>query len=233
LLPYIALNLIHCFPETWDRESDWTDKKDYRRLRSYSAMLNAFIEAKEMTSEVVAHPHWEFFGIDETIRSINSDQPENPEYQDLYASRGSRSTTMDEHQTRNLLAADLPTPRASDTLRAQQILRDKGLPAELVSEIMDTAEYGPIARLEIPDDPFHPANRDELAKYLKYCWQLLVRCDMMATALGLKIPWHEWISNAMAHHLIGDGPDGRKWFTTDCTLSVWKDPNVWTYTFLH
>ncbi|KAK4033142.1 hypothetical protein C8A01DRAFT_19873 [Parachaetomium inaequale] len=227
LLPYIALNLIHCFPETWDRELGRTDEKDYRRMRAYSVMVNEFTEAKAMTSKVAAHPHWEFFGINERDRYINSDQPENPRGQGLYTSR---SATMDERLTRDPLTADLPTP--SDTLRTQQILRDKGLPAELVSEIMDTAEYGPIARLEIRHDPFHPANRDELAKYVKYCWQLLVRCDMMATALGRVIPWHELISNAMAYRLIGDGPDGRKWFTTDYRKSL-KDENAWTYTFLY
>jgi hypothetical protein len=188
-------------------------------------MLNEVTKAKDMTSTVAAHPHWEFFGIDERDRYINSDQPENPRDQGLYASR---SATMDEQLTHDLLTADLPTP--SDTLRAQQILRDKGLPAELVSEIMDTAEYGPIARLEIRDDPFHPVNRDELAKYVKYCWQLLVRCDMMATALGEVIPWHELISHAMADNLIGDGPDGRKWFTTDWGASS-KGEDPWTFLY--
>jgi hypothetical protein len=126
---------------------------------------------------------------------------------------------MDEPLTRETSAPDLGT--LSDTVRAQQILLDRGLPAELVLEIMETAEYGdygpigPTARLVIPDDPFHPANGDELAKYVGYCWQLLVRCDMMATALGMVIPWHELISHAMAYKLIGEGPDGRKWFTTD------------------
>ncbi|KAH6839580.1 hypothetical protein B0I37DRAFT_394080 [Chaetomium sp. MPI-CAGE-AT-0009] len=212
LLPYIALNLIHCFPETWDRELGRAEEKDYRRIRTYSVIINEFTEAKDMISDVAAHSHWGFFGINEKDRYINSGQSENPRGQGLYTSR---SATMNERLTRDPLTADLPIP--SDTLRAQQILRDKGLPAELVSEIMDTAEYGPIARLEIRDDPFHPANRDELAKYVKYCWQLLVRCDMTATALG---------------RLIGDGPDGRKWFTTDYGKRL-KDENAWTYTFLY
>jgi hypothetical protein len=225
-LPYIALNLIHCFPETWDQESGRTNEKDYRRMRAYSVMINEFSEAKDMISKVAAHPHWEFFGIDEGDRYVNSDQPETLRGQGLYTSR---SATTDERLTRDPLTGELPTP--FDPLRAQQILLDKGLPAELVSEIKDTAEHGPTARLAIPHDPFHPANRDELAKYVKYCWQLLVRCDMMATALGRVIPWHEVISDAMTYtKLIGDAPDGRKWFTRDYEKRL-KDENV--YTFLY
>ena len=35
LIPYIALNLIYCFPETWDDASGKTDEKDYRLMRVY------------------------------------------------------------------------------------------------------------------------------------------------------------------------------------------------------
>lgn len=30
-----------------------------------------------------------------------------------------------------------------------------------------------------PREPFHPCNRDELVRYLTYCWQVLVRCNVM------------------------------------------------------
>ena len=49
---------------------------------------------------------------------------------------------------------------------------------------MDEAKYEQQSRLKIPDDPLHPDNRDELYKYLRYCWRLLVQCEVLATACG-------------------------------------------------
>ncbi|KAK4119492.1 hypothetical protein N657DRAFT_693710 [Parathielavia appendiculata] len=194
LLPYIALNLIHFFPDTWDLRSGRTGQKDYRQMRAYLVMLKALTQLRDgwIISEIAAYPHWQFFGINQKDGYVVKlhDQPEDQ--------------------------------------------RDReGVPAELVSEIMDTAEYGPTtARLELQHHPFHRFNEKELAKYVKYCWQLLIRCDMMATALGLLIPWHELISDAMAYTLIGGGPDGKEWFATDHGKTL-EDEKAWTYTFLY
>ena len=43
--------------------------------------------------------------------------------------------------------------------------------------------------LDIADDPLHPGNGMELRRYLSHCWQLLVRCDMLAKASGKRISW--------------------------------------------
>lgn len=83
----------------------------------------------------------------------------------------------------------LPLP--SDIPRVQQMLFQKRLPSELVLDIMAMAHYSPKRRLIVQDDPLHPDNRDELVRYLDECWQLLVRCDMMAKVVGLKNPWRE------------------------------------------
>ena len=39
--------------------------------------------------------------------------------------------------------------------------------------------------LKVPYDPLHPCNREALGRYLKYCWQTLIRCYSMATKLGM------------------------------------------------
>ncbi|KAK4122083.1 hypothetical protein N657DRAFT_535463, partial [Parathielavia appendiculata] len=167
LLPYMAFNLIHFFPETWDLKSGRTDENDYRQMSGYLYMLKKFNEAKKTTSELAAYPHWQFFGINQREDGyvIKPDvQPQNQKDRGVYPSG------------------------------TGQILRDRGVPAELVAEIMETAEFGPTtARLEVQHHPFHRFNEEELAKYVEYCWQLLVRCDMMATALGLDMNWNEMI----------------------------------------
>jgi hypothetical protein len=83
LLPYMALNLNYCFPETWDREFGETDEKDYRQMRGYRVMIGTFTEAKDMTSEVAAYPHWDFFCINQRGSHASPDQPENPRDQGL------------------------------------------------------------------------------------------------------------------------------------------------------
>lgn len=62
---------------------------------------------------------------------------------------------------------------------------------ELALNVMELAGYEPKRRLNNPHDPLYPCNRKELAQYLKYCWQILVRCDMMAKALDIEIPWKD------------------------------------------
>lgn len=65
------------------------------------------------------------------------------------------------------------------------------LPTELVDDVMDKADYTVKRRLAYPHDPFHGGNAEELRKYLKFCWRVMVDCNMMADALGPRIEW-EW-----------------------------------------
>jgi hypothetical protein len=106
----------------------------------------------------------------------------------------------------------------ADVEHVTSMLAGKGLPMEMQLHVLQLAQYLPQRRLEIPHDPQHPQNRTELHKYLKYCWQLLVRCEMIARALGDRIPWNRLVSQCLVDlwdrrmsRIIGGG-DG-------CTMS--------------
>lgn len=59
------------------------------------------------------------------------------------------------------------------------MLISKELPVELAVKIMEHAHYEANRRLTpVPHNPFHPSNREELVKYLNYCWELFVCCEM-------------------------------------------------------
>ncbi|KAJ5388121.1 hypothetical protein N7509_010662 [Penicillium cosmopolitanum] len=76
-------------------------------------------------------------------------------------------------------------PSLSDTTRVRMTLCSKGLPVELALDIMEFANYEPVHRkLDPPHDPLHPSNREQLGKYLKYCWQTMVRCFAIMKELG-------------------------------------------------
>jgi hypothetical protein len=191
LLPYICLNVIHCFPETWDPASGRTDNKDYRRMRIYQYMLKQCTMA-DLTSEVTAYPHRRFFGIADDQFSSTSDVglPNKNSIHPYGVMSFDKFLTCDNPRI-------VPAPAPADVPVVRQILRSMGLPMELVLDIMELAEYEPRGRLQVPNDPFHPANREELDKYLKYCWQVLVRCDMMGAAIGMAIPWRKVVSDVM------------------------------------
>jgi hypothetical protein len=222
LLPYITLNIIFCFPETWDPASGMTDDKDYRQMKVYQYMVHE-CTLSGMTSEVATHPHRQFFGIEDGQFHRYSGALGG-------GTRGTRSYLYGSVSFEHFLNCDKPTesrPRRCDVPQVQRILHSKGLPMELVLEIMDLAEYTPSpGRLWVPHHPFHRDNWDELEKYLKFCWQVLVRCDMMASALGMVIPWQELVSGALRE--LFDCCTGRWWtrYGRDC------DETVNTYTFL-
>ena len=95
----------------------------------------------------------------------------------------------------------------------QDYLYRKGLPAELVLNVMELAEYKTVGRMSEPHDPFHPSNRKELAQYLTYCWRLLVHCDMMAKALNMKLPWEEILGDCITDFWADDTRGrGRFWW---------------------
>ena len=104
-------------------------------------------------------------------------------------------------------------PARDDVPQVQQILSSRGLPAELVLDIMELAGYhAGEGRLKVPHDPFHRENRDELAKYLKYCWELLVRCEMLANVIGKVIPWEKLIYRSLVPLLQPAGMEyTRQW----------------------
>lgn len=217
LLPYIGLNVIYCFPETWDPASGKTREKDYRQMRIYQYMLK-HCTLSGTTSEVAMYPHRQFFGIADGQFRLVGNQFRLPSLSLVYPYG---LVPYEEFLNCDRVTENKPAP--SDVPQVQQILRSKGLPMELVLNIMALAEYAPRGRLQVLHDPFHLLNRDELAKYLKFCWEVLVRCDMMAGALGMVIPWRELVSDTLVQ-LFSCGP--RRWYIRDPRT----EPE--TYTFL-
>jgi hypothetical protein len=101
----------------------------------------------------------------------------------------------------------------SDTSRVKGILCEMGLPVELALDIMELAGYERKRRLKIEHDPLHLENREELAQYLKNCWQILIRCDMMASEVVLDIPWYDEVAGCSVDLI--DSKDcklRKKWF---------------------
>lgn len=210
LLPYIGLNVIFCFPETWDPASGMTDEKDYRQMKVYQYMLHQ-CTLSGMTSEVATHPHRQFFGIEDG---------QFRRYGPLGRPRPLYGSVSFEHFL-NCETLTNSRPGRCDVPQVQGILYSKGLPMELVLQIMNLAEYTPRGRLWVPHHPFHRGNWDELEKYLKFCWHVLVRCDMMASALGMVIPWQELVSRTLIE--LFDCCTGR-WWTRD-----WDTPKGYTF----
>lgn len=155
------------------------------------------------TSEVPAHPHRRFFGIEDGQFRY----PDGPDF--------SGKLSVETFLNCDTVMRQRPTPSA--VRRVQQILRSRGLPAELVLGILEMAEYEPgEGRLKVPHDPFHPENRGELAKYLRYCWELIVRCEMVANAIGMEIPWAEVMHRTLVALLESkEIPPRRRWHDSD------------------
>lgn len=84
-------------------------------------------------------------------------------------------------------------PDVSAVAIVRNVLYSNGLPTELVDDVMDKADYTVKRRLVYPHDPFHRGNAEELRGYLKFCWKVMVNCNMMADALGMKIGWEKSI----------------------------------------
>ncbi|PYH40117.1 uncharacterized protein BP01DRAFT_351979 [Aspergillus saccharolyticus JOP 1030-1] len=172
----ICLNTIRCFPALWNNAAGRTKKQDYRNSKFYQFTLRTCTGAGNI-SDVSTYPHRQF---------------------SESATTNFKALTIDELLTLESVRLEgQHQPGQSDTLLVRNLLYRKGLPVELVLEVMEITGYGPLGRLSEPEDPIHPSNRDELARYLTYCWRLLVHCDMMAKALGMKLPWKELLGNCI------------------------------------
>ncbi|KAJ6133914.1 hypothetical protein N7523_000236 [Penicillium sp. IBT 18751x] len=218
LMVYICLNTIFCFPELWDHASVRTEQQDYRHTRLYQRMVIKATEPGDI-SHVVAYPHRQFFGINDPSQA--SSFTESREWQLLWGhytdEYGSFKNVYGKLSYDNLLEMrklDACGAALPDTEQVLSILGSRGLPVELALDIMELADYSPKRKLNVAHDPFHPDNRKQLAQYLNYCWQLLVRCDMMANELGLNIDWEDTVTDCMGQ--LWEAPEmGRKRLTKD------------------
>ncbi|RBR08228.1 hypothetical protein FVER53590_05600 [Fusarium verticillioides] len=57
---YIILNLLHFFPESWDRDGVPVD--DYRNIKAYQLAIRSCTKTRSL-GDVAMYPHWDFFGI--------------------------------------------------------------------------------------------------------------------------------------------------------------------------
>ena len=66
-------------------------------------------------------------------------------------------------------------------------LRLKGFPTEIGLRVLAYTAFKPERRLLIANNALDPQNREELRKYLSWCWKVLVRCDILMTVSGTRI----------------------------------------------
>jgi hypothetical protein len=182
---------------------------DYRSSKFYQFTLRTCTGIGQ-TSDVGTYLHRQFFGIGDDqfqgeydyplLKSAHWLQWPDINHRDTgYYRRVDHygKVPIDEFLTlENETFAD-HQPGMLDMVLVQDYLYRKGLPAELVLEVMDLASYRPVGRLSKPHDPLHTSNRQELTRYLTYCWRLLVYCDMIAKALDMELPWKELIGNCI------------------------------------
>jgi hypothetical protein len=89
-------------------------------------------------------------------------------------------------------------------------LRMKGLPTELGVKVIEYADFKPERRLKVANDPLDARNREELTRYLSWCWKVLVWCDVFMTEDGRKIAWQYEISDVIRELWGGEGNGGKK-----------------------
>lgn len=195
---YILLNVIHCFPATWD--GPLPHANDYRRARSYQFLVWRDTCSSCLVSEVVTYPARQFFGIGD------GQFTDWPKFRDAkrwsHLQRGKPAGTFAwpfGHMPYEVFleCQQQPInhePSVSDMCHVRWILYQKQLPVEIADIILKLAAYQARRRLPVPGHPFHAENREELSKYLTYCWQLLIRCEMTARELSMRINWQNWIA---------------------------------------
>lgn len=174
---------------------------DYRRSHFYQSTVRNSTKSMNY-SEISTYPHRQFFGVADNQAPSRRDPP-------YWA---------------------IPTeylPASDDVDLVRWMLCRKGLPVELALDVMELAGYE--APLRVPHDPFHPSNRNELARYLKYCWQILVRCDMLAKALGVSLRWQVLVARFLIDSCGEEDVASKKWYKWDTESNDSRD---WHYVFV-
>lgn len=198
---YILLNVIQCFPKTWEsHERGGESMLDYRCTRAYQYMIYRLTSGIR-ASEVTTYPHRQFFGIQkDTFRQQQvrdngmwslSDQKSYGDTCGILFGRVSFDHFL--HCGRLPSTPVSHLPNNFDVWFVRWMLLQKNLPLEIADIILQHASYTAQRRLVVEHDPFHHDNLDELTKYIRYCWQLLVRCEVLARALNTKLPWEDMI----------------------------------------
>lgn len=209
LQAYICLNVITLKPELYDAASrDAFIKRekakggngggegvyDYRMTAAYQRMLIRCTGIPYgWRGEAYTFPHRDFFGIPRGMFRFEYDDTDYGRWQKAHL--GTQSIQDIAHES----FQGIHVPSISDFQMVLNFLGKKGLPAELALQILDVAQYVPVGRLPVRDDPFHAYNADELKKYLSFCWKLLVRVDMLFKEgeHGMDLDWEAEVINAL------------------------------------
>lgn len=190
LMAYLCLNVLLQKPELYDDDTRrdyvqhprrgfplYTDESclDYRQTRAYQLMILYCTKAQTQTL-----PHRLFFGLSHDLiiwKSVD------------------QCGYIPWAKFKSVAGNDEYCPHRNDIHNIIYTLQRKGLPTELCLSVLEFAEYTPWRRSLISDDPLHKDNAPELRKYLSYCWQILVRGDMLMRSKGETIDWEnavEW-----------------------------------------
>jgi hypothetical protein len=203
LIAYVCLNMFFTKPELYNPASRsqklaemeeklglvYTEEMfDYRNTSSYQKMLTR-VTLTRVNSDfgVCALPHRQFFGIDKdmvTTQYANQSLGVGPPAQLLNAKY--RSWYV---------------PIASDVSTVYSILYTL-VPAQVAFQILNSADYKAKRTTPVPHDPLHADNAKVLKGYLAYCWNVLVRIDMLVKAGGKWIDW-EYEVTEVIYHLWG------------------------------
>ncbi|KAJ0420543.1 hypothetical protein BJY00DRAFT_284050 [Aspergillus carlsbadensis] len=246
LTAYICLNLLYCFPRLRDSvstspSSTGDEKKDYRDTKLYQYTLRT-CTGKHKYADLMTYPHRQFFGIPGDHWGSAGFYVKNKQHWLQWSPHTDSYGFADETPGlyglvpfREFLSLERPAeepisyqPLGSDAAFVRGLLCKMGLPVELALDIMDLAGYEPTRRLVIEHDPLHPENRGVLRKYLKYCWQIIVRCDMMAQEIGMEISWDDFVFKCLVRMLDSKGcKHEKRWYKTEWDA----DDSTWSYAF--
>lgn len=193
---YLLLNIIYCIPELWERGRE--EHKDYRNTRAYQVTVMEATKTDRYTN-VGAFPHRQFFGIpDKEFYSFWRDLRPKKAKDEPSVSSVYPAGCVTYHQLLQLAGLDVFLPTVSGVRQVRAMLRSKDLPDEIAETVLDYAGYGTQARrLEVEHDPFHPENRRAFHEYIKYCWVLLIRFEVIARVAGLKIEWEDMVAESL------------------------------------
>ncbi|KAF4342302.1 hypothetical protein FBEOM_3709 [Fusarium beomiforme] len=236
---YTILNILYCFPESWDYDGASID--DYRKIKAYQVAVRSCTKT-DPHDTIAMFPHWDFLGIqedqftwhprpidfprwkhimeldedyhnfwfdsddifrDEFMFKLGDGPTEDPCQKSEYGS-------SDEHEDEDIQEGCYKLSffpyglmsyeeflnfenivgyqaNLSDIPHVRWILCQKGLPVEISGCILEYADYTPRGSLPLSGKPLHPQCRQELDRYLEYCWQLIVRCFMLGYELKEKM----------------------------------------------
>lgn len=206
---FVCLKLLHGVQLAARRDNDM-NQYDYRRTQCYQRLLRGSVFNG---TESIASLHLNFFGVHEHQYSeYPRPRKAGPFYSDLGEAIDTRSRSYlsgEKNYPYGMMPfndflefeAEAPyQPAAYEIPAVLGLLREKRLPAEIALRIMEMAEWDePRRLLKVPHDPLHRENEAELMSYLSICWDVLVRCDMMAKALGKPIQWNVQVSGCIVH----------------------------------